>query len=58
MQDTLSFGFDDVAERREEVGEAISYLSNFLNLIGFITLLGVLVWLVQSLFMYAKKYLQ
>ena len=44
MQDTLSFGFDDVAERREEVGEAISYLSNFLNLVDLLhSYLAVLV---------------
>ena len=41
MRDSLSFGFDDVAERQDEVGEAIIYLSNFLNLIGFIALLLV-----------------
>ena len=55
MQDTLSFGFDDVAERREEVGEAISYLSNFLNLIGFIALLLGGIGVASSIFVYVRQ---
>ena len=31
MNDSVRFGYDDVAERKEEVGEAILYLSNVLN---------------------------
>lgn len=55
MQDTLRFGFDDVAERREEVGEAISYLSNFLNLIGFIALLLGGIGVASSIFVYVRQ---
>lgn len=55
MQDTLNFGFDDVAERREEVGEAISYLSNFLNLIGFIALLLGGIGVASSIFVYVRQ---
>jgi putative ABC transport system permease protein len=55
MQNTLSFGFDDVAERREEVGEAISYLSNFLNLIGFIALLLGGIGVASSIFVYVRQ---
>jgi putative ABC transport system permease protein len=55
MRDTLSFGFDDVAERQEEVGEAIVYLSNFLNLIGFIALLLGGIGVASSIFVYVRQ---
>lgn len=55
MRDSLSFGFDDVAERQEEVGEAIVYLSNFLNLIGFIALLLGGIGVASSIFVYVRQ---
>lgn len=55
MRDTLSFGFDDVAERQDEVGEAIIYLSNFLNLIGFIALLLGGIGVASSIFVYVRQ---
>ncbi len=55
MNDTLRFGYDDVAERREEVGEAILYLSNFLNLIGFIALLLGGIGVASSIFVYIRQ---
>ncbi len=55
MNDTLDFRFDDVAERKEEVGEAILYLSNFLNLIGFIALLLGGIGVASSIFVYIRQ---
>ncbi|MBO6534574.1 MAG: ABC transporter permease [Balneolaceae bacterium] len=55
MRDSLSFGFDDVAERQDEVGEAIIYLSNFLNLIGFIALLLGGIGVASSIFVYVRQ---
>lgn len=55
MNDTLRFGYDDVAERKEEVGEAILYLSNFLNLIGFIALLLGGIGVASSIFVYIRQ---
>jgi len=55
MRDTLDFGFDDVAERQEDVGEAIVYLSNFLNLIGFIALLLGGIGVASSIFVYVRQ---
>lgn len=55
MRDSLDFGFDDVAERQEEVGEAILYLSNFLNLIGFIALLLGGIGVASSIFVYIRQ---
>jgi putative ABC transport system permease protein len=55
MRDSLDFGFDDVAERQEEVGEAILYLSNFLNLIGFIALLLGGIGVASSIFVYVRQ---
>jgi len=55
MRDSLDFGFDDVAERRDEVGEAIVYLSNFLNLIGFIALLLGGIGVASSIFVYVRQ---
>ncbi|GAB5408395.1 MAG: ABC transporter permease [Balneolaceae bacterium] len=55
MNDTMDFRFDDVAERREEVGEAISQLSSFLNLIGFIALLLGGIGIASSIFVYIRQ---
>lgn len=55
MNDTMDFRFDDVAERQEEVGEAISQLSNFLNLIGFIALLLGGIGVASSIFVYVRQ---
>lgn len=55
MNDTMDFRFDDVAERREEVGEAISQLSSFLNLIGFIALLLGGIGVASSIFVYIRQ---
>ncbi len=55
MNDTLDFRFDDVEERRTEVGEAILYLSNFLNLIGFIALLLGGIGVASSIFVYVRQ---
>lgn len=55
MNDSVRFGYDDVAERKEEVGEAILYLSNFLNLIGFIALLLGGIGVASSILVYIKQ---
>lgn len=51
----IRFGFDTVDEREEEVGEAILYLSNFLNLIGFIALLLGGIGVASSIFVYIRQ---
>ncbi|HET8864559.1 MAG TPA: FtsX-like permease family protein, partial [Gracilimonas sp.] len=53
--DGIRFGFDTVEEREEEVGEAILYLSNFLNLIGFIALLLGGIGVASSIFVYIRQ---
>lgn len=55
MRDSLQFGFDDVAERREDVGEALKYLSDFLNLIGFIALILGGIGVASSIFVYIRQ---
>lgn len=55
MNDSLRFGYDDVAERKEEVGEAILYLTNFLNLIGFIALLLGGIGVASSILVYIRQ---
>ena len=55
LNDTYDFRFDDVAERQEEVGEAITQLSNFLNLIGFIALLLGGIGIASSIFVYIRQ---
>ena len=55
IRDTLSFGFDDVAERQNEIGEAVNYLSNFLNLVGFIALLLGGIGIASSIFVYVRQ---
>lgn len=55
MNDTLDFRYDDVAERQEEVGQAIEQLSNFLNLIGFIALLLGGIGIASSIFVYIRQ---
>lgn len=55
LNDSLDFRFDDVAERQEEVGEAITQLSNFLNLIGFIALLLGGIGVASSIFVYIRQ---
>ncbi len=54
-EQNLRFGYDTVAEREEEVGEAILYLSNFLNLIGFIALLLGGIGVASSIFVYIRQ---
>ncbi|SMO77898.1 ABC transporter permease [Gracilimonas mengyeensis] len=54
-QQNLRFGYDTVDEREEEVGEAILYLSNFLNLIGFIALLLGGIGVASSIFVYIRQ---
>ncbi|MEX0609359.1 MAG: FtsX-like permease family protein [Balneolaceae bacterium] len=53
--DNIRFSFDTVRERKEEVGEAITYLSNFLNLIGFIALLLGGIGVASSIFVYIRQ---
>lgn len=55
MRDTLDFRYDDIAERQEEVGEAISTLSSFLNMIGFIALLLGGIGIASSIFVYIRQ---
>ena len=55
MNDTLDFRYDDIAERQEEVGQAISGLSNFLNMIGFIALLLGGIGIASSIFVYIRQ---
>ncbi len=54
-EQNLRFGYDTVQEREEEVGEAILYLSNFLNLIGFIALLLGGIGVASSIFVYIRQ---
>ncbi|WP_421775197.1 ABC transporter permease [Gracilimonas sp.] len=54
-EQNLRFGYDTVDEREEEVGEAILYLSNFLNLIGFIALLLGGIGVASSIFVYIRQ---
>jgi putative ABC transport system permease protein len=54
-EQNLRFGYDTVAEREEEVGEAILFLSNFLNLIGFIALLLGGIGVASSIFVYIRQ---
>ncbi|MFA5669337.1 MAG: FtsX-like permease family protein [Balneolaceae bacterium] len=49
------FRYDDVAERKKEVGNAINYLSDFLNLIGFIALLLGGIGVSSSIFVYIRE---
>lgn len=51
----IRFRFDTVRERKEDVGEAITYLSNFLNLIGFIALLLGGIGVASSIFVYIRQ---
>lgn len=53
--ENIRFGFDTVRERKEEIGEAITYLSNFLNLIGFIALLLGGIGIASSIFVYIRQ---
>lgn len=55
LNNQLEFRYDDVAERQQEVGEAISQLSNFLNLIGFIALLLGGIGIASSIFVYIRQ---
>ncbi len=55
MNDVMDFRFDDIEERKEEVGEAITNLSNFLNLIGFIALLLGGIGVASSIFVYIRQ---
>lgn len=50
----IRFGFDTVRERQEEVGEAISFVSNFLNLVGFIALLLGGLGVASSIYVYIR----
>jgi putative ABC transport system permease protein len=53
-QQNIRFGFDTVRERKENVGDAIQYLSNFLNLIGFIALLLGGIGIASSIYVYIR----
>ena len=55
MNDSLDFRYDDIAERQEEVGQAISSLSSFLNMIGFIALLLGGIGIASSIFVYIRQ---
>ncbi len=55
MNDSLDFRFDDIAERQQEVGEAVSNLASFLNLIGFIALLLGGIGIASSIFVYIRQ---
>ena len=52
---TVRFRYDTVEERKEEVGEAIFHLTNFLNLIGFIALLLGGIGVASSIFAYIRQ---
>lgn len=51
----VDIGFDTAEERQEEVGEAILYLSNFLNLIGFIALILGGIGVASSIYVYIRQ---
>lgn len=55
MNDSLDFRFDDIAERQQEVGQAVSNLASFLNLIGFIALLLGGIGIASSIFVYIRQ---
>lgn len=47
--------YDDVAERREEMGEAVGNLAKFLNLVGFVALLLGGIGVASSIHVYIKQ---
>ncbi len=47
--------YDDVAERREEMGEAIGNLAKFLNLVGFVALLLGGIGVASAIHLYIKQ---
>lgn len=47
--------YDDVAERKEEIGEAVGNLGKFLNLVGFIALLLGGIGVASSIHVYIKQ---
>lgn len=51
----LDFRYDTVEERQEDIGEAITYLTNFLNLIGFIALLLGGIGVASSIYVYIRQ---
>lgn len=55
LRKTHDFRFDDVAEKQEDIGEAIAQLSSFLNLIGFIALLLGGIGIASSIFVYVRQ---
>lgn len=47
--------YDDVAERREEMGEAVGNLAKFLNLVGFVALLLGGIGVASAIHVYIKQ---
>ncbi|MDX1672581.1 MAG: FtsX-like permease family protein, partial [Balneolaceae bacterium] len=47
--------YDDVAERKEEIGEVVGNLAKFLNLVGFIALLLGGIGVASSIHLYIKQ---
>ncbi|MDX1636416.1 MAG: FtsX-like permease family protein [Balneolaceae bacterium] len=47
--------YDDVAERREEMGEAVGNLAKFLNLVGFVALLLGGIGVASAIHLYIKQ---
>ena len=54
-RDILGFSYDTVEERQENIGEAISGLARFLNLIGFIALLLGGLGVASSIYVYIRQ---
>lgn len=52
---SMRFRWDTVEERKNEVGESITFLSNFLNLIGFIALILGGIGVASSIFVYIRQ---
>ncbi|MDZ7691239.1 MAG: ABC transporter permease [Balneolaceae bacterium] len=55
FMDEHDLRYDDVAERREEMGEAIGNLAKFLNLVGFVALLLGGIGVASAIHLYIKQ---
>ncbi|MEO1021457.1 MAG: FtsX-like permease family protein [Bacteroidota bacterium] len=55
LKRTRDFDYDTVEERKEDIGQAITSLSNFLNLIGFVALLLGGIGVASSIFVYIRQ---
>ncbi|MFH5832024.1 ABC transporter permease [Halalkalibaculum sp. DA384] len=55
FMDEHDLRYDDVAERREEMGEAVGNLAKFLNLVGFVALLLGGIGVASAIHLYIKQ---